>query len=104
MRGENALGEVLFSRTGSRIQPHRYIANMFCQNARKPGQEHGSLTNHSALRECFQIVESRARRAKQTVALPGYIGCESSREDWPNILSIIREVFDKSPVSLEIVY
>ena len=104
LHGENALGEVLMLPIRSEYSRPQYIANLFCQNAWIDTRFPGSLTNYEAMRKCFREVESKARERGWSVAIPGRIGCGIAGGDWRKVLSIIREVFEPSPVDVEIVH
>ncbi len=79
------------------------VANLFCQDEYQ--QEDGGLTRYDYMRMCLSTVEAIARAQHlRCVALPGYIGCGIAGGNWNTVYSIIRDVFDFSPVELIIVY
>lgn len=77
LRGESALGEVMFLPIRSEYNRPQYIANLFCQNAWVDALNPGSLTNYEAMRRCFRSVESRAREHGWSVAVPGRAGSDA---------------------------
>ncbi len=91
--GRNALGTVLFTPT---LASKGIVANLFSQD--------NFTTDYDALYDCLNTVEKTARRACWTVALPGNMGCGIADGDWGEVMKIINQVFDESPVELTIVY
>ena len=103
-KGDALLGTVQYVKAVRSADSHKcIIANLFCQDDQ--AQEDGSLTRYDCMRICLQAVEAYARDNDfRTVAVPGYMGCGIAGGDWGKVLSIIRDVFEKSPVELSIVY
>ena len=95
--GTSALGTVQFlpAQTGA------CVANMFCQGD-QPDRT-GSLTLYDAMRTCFVRVEHGAGFTGRSVFIPARIGCGIAGGDWERVKSIIRSVFDNSPVEAVIV-
>ena len=79
------------------------VANLFCQDEKT--QQDGGLTRYDCMLDCLQDVEGFARaHGMSRIALPGYMGCGIAGGDWQRVYSVIRAVFDSSPVDLTIVY
>jgi len=102
--GRDLLGTVQFLRATRFSDGYETIvANLFCQDEYQ--QEDGGLTRYDYMRVCLSTVEATARAQNlRCVALPGYIGCGIAGGDWNTVYSIIRDVFDSSPVELIVVY
>lgn len=91
--GRNALGTVLFLHT---CIDRGIIANLFSQD--------DFTTDYEALRFCLKNVEKAARIMSWTGALPGNMGGGIAHGDWNEVMKVINDVFEKSPVELTIVY
>ena len=99
-RGTKALGKVQFL---PHVDRKRWICNLFCQDDFTP-QSDGGITSYDHMLKCLSQVEMYARKAKLSVAIPGYMGCGIAGGDWDRVEAIIHKVFDASPVLCTIVY
>lgn len=98
--GRTALGTVQFLG----CCPGLVVANLFCQDeelARVPGGI--CITDYEMMRKCFKRVNSMAQLQRMKVYIPRNIGCGIAAGDWAEVMGILHEVFDDSPVEAVIV-
>lgn len=100
--GAEALGtpEKLLGINLGVVEGDKIIVNMFAQLNRGTGKQ----TDYKALRECFEDVKSTAisQFPLSAVAMPYKIGCGLGGGDWDEVYSILKEVFEKSPVTCKL--
>lgn len=96
--GSGLLGNVQFLRVGE----ERFIANVFGED-RPTGK--GLDTKYDALRKGLEHVHDVAQSNRQTVVIPGLMGCGLAGGDWGYVLrDIIEPIFKDSNVQLTIAY
>lgn len=74
--------------------PYQYIVNLFCQK----NSEDGILTDLKAMKKVLTDIREKAQDINATVAIPYKIGFG----DWNNIYNLIKKVFEKSDIDVEI--
>lgn len=77
---------------------YQYIINMFGQR----GFGKGLQTDLKAVRRAFIDIRNKAKEIGATVAMPYKIGSFRGGADWSDVYNIIKEVFEKSGVDVEI--
>lgn len=82
-----------------KISDNQSIYNLFAQF--KYGRD-AVHTDYQALTQCFKDVRSCAELTGATVAIPYRIGCGLAGGDWATAKQIIYEIFDDSPICVEI--
>lgn len=103
-KGRDLLGEVQFLAGGVKDDGDTaYIVfNLFCQD--EYVQPDGGITRYDCMRKCLDTVRQYAMQYKQSVAIPGNMGCGIAGGDWKKVRSIIEDVFGNSPVPCFIVW
>lgn len=101
MGGRTLLGHVQYLECDGGIT----VANCFCQDesaAHAPNTDF-SITRYYEMKRCLIDIRSKAKLEGKRVYIPYKIGCGIAGGDWGTVLSIIKDVFDKSPVDAVIV-
>lgn len=79
---------------------YQYIVNLFGQ--RDFGSDGKMYTSLNALKNGLLDIRKKAEQIGATVALPYGIGSVRGGAEWSDVLKIIKEVFEKSSVNVEI--
>lgn len=96
--GRGLLGNVQFLKIGE----NHFVANVFGED-RPTGK--GLDTRYDALRKGLEYVHNVAQSNKQTVVIPGLMGCGLAGGDWDYVLrNIVEPIFGESDVRLTIAY
>ena len=77
---------------------YQYIVNLFGQ--REYGE--GLQTDVKSMKKAFIDIREKAKKIGATIALPYKIGSCRGGADWNDVYKIIRDVFEKSDVNVEI--
>lgn len=77
---------------------YQYIVNLFCQDA----SDERFHTDMRALKQGFIDIREKAQKIGATVAIPYKFGSGRSGTNWDDIYTIIKKIFEKSDVSVEI--
>lgn len=78
---------------------YQYIVNMFFQEDCGHGKQHTDL---KAFKKALLDVRDKSEKIKATVAIPYKLGCHKTSAQWEDIYTIIKKVFEKSNVDVEI--
>lgn len=78
---------------------YQYIVNLFGQKDYGIGEQH---TNLKAMKNAFIDIKNKAEKIGATVAMPYRIGSCRGGADWNEVYTIIKKVFEKSDVDVEI--
>ena len=77
---------------------YQYIVNLFGQNTYGEGLQ----TDLNAMKMAFINIREKAKAIGATVAMPYRIGSYRGGAKWEDVYAIIKNVFDKSNVDVEI--
>lgn len=61
-------------------------------------------TNYSALNSCLLLLMKKAKEHKQSIALPGYLGCGLAGGDWNLVYDMIKNAAETHGVDVTIYY
>lgn len=77
---------------------YQYLVNMFCQG----GTADDGHIDLKAMKKALVDVRDKAQKIGAKVAIPYRIGCHKGGANWDDIYTIIKKVFEKSDVNVEI--
>lgn len=77
---------------------YQYIVNLFGQDAFGAGMH----TDLNAMKKAFVDIREKAEKIGATVAMPYKIGSCRGGAEWSDIYDIIKQVFGKSSINVEI--
>jgi O-acetyl-ADP-ribose deacetylase (regulator of RNase III) len=77
---------------------YQYIVNLFGQDTYGEGLQ----TDLKAMKKAFVDIREKAKKIGATVAMPYNIGSCRGGADWNDVYNIIKNVFDKSNIDVEI--
>ena len=77
---------------------YQYIVNLFGQNTYGEGLQ----TDLKAMKKAFIDIREKAKKLGSTVAMPYKIGSVRGGADWNDVYNIIKSVFEKSDVNVEL--
>ena len=77
---------------------YQYIVNLFGQSSYGEGLQ----TDLKAMKKAFIDIRNKAQNIGATVAMPFKIGSFRGGEKWENVYNVIKDVFEKSNVDVEI--
>lgn len=99
---EKLMGQAVF--VDAEEMPGRFIANLFAQKGIRQGPSDTEVyTDYNALRSAMKQVEEIAKAYNVTsVAVPYMMGCGLAGGSWDEVKKILKEIFETSPVDLEI--
>lgn len=76
---------------------YQYIVNMFCQDM----FEDGLMTDLTAMKNAFTDIRDKAKNIGATIAIPYKIGI-ARNVSWNDIYAVIKNVFERSDINVEI--
>lgn len=85
-------------------KPGLCVANVFAQlGVRQGPNDQQVYTDYNALKSALVRLEWLSRGyLTQTIAMPYMMGCGLAGGDWTEVRKVIKEVFEHSPVDLEL--
>ncbi len=77
------------------IEENKFIASVFGQNYYGTDRMH---TDYTSLGNGFETIRKTSEIKRYSVAIPSGIGCGLGGGDWPYVLQIIEDCFNRSPL------